>query len=45
MNAAVLYESQLIWTLLLVLLAAAGIAAANWREKAVRRARRPLRRL
>ncbi len=44
MNPAILYESQLVWTLLLVLLAVAGVGATTWREKATRRARRPLRR-
>jgi hypothetical protein len=39
MNPSVLYDSQLIWTLLLVAAAGAGIAALEWRERSTRRAR------
>ena len=39
MNPSVLYDSQLIWTLLLVAAAGAGIGALEWRERSLRRAR------
>jgi hypothetical protein len=41
MDPSMLYGSQLAWSLLLVLLAVAGIVALEWRERAARRARRP----
>jgi len=41
MDAASLYDSQVAWSLLLMLLAVAGIGALEWRERAARRTRRP----
>lgn len=41
MDPSILYNSQLAWTSLLVLLAVAGLGALEWRERAARRTRRP----
>ena len=43
MNPSVLYDSQVIWTLLLVAAAGAGIAALEWRERNTRRTARQAR--